>query len=135
MLSKVWLRVAFGFLVLPRHSPQAVSALGTLLGSSSPLGNLQTMFALPSLVASVFWFSLFTKRTVRGGTKLDARRGLKREIVKTRLRVLTRFPKARGTENRGRGCHSETQFRPSTRRGARAARAQYPPVAKAARPA
>ena len=48
-----WLRVAFGFLVLPRQIPQAVSALGTLLGSSSPLGNLQTAFALLSLAASV----------------------------------------------------------------------------------
>ena len=48
-----WLHVAFGFLVLPRQIPQAVSALGTLLGSSSPLGNLQTAFALLSLAASV----------------------------------------------------------------------------------
>ncbi|WP_300730634.1 hypothetical protein, partial [uncultured Rikenella sp.] len=30
-----------------------VSAFGTLLGSSSPLGNLQTLFALLSLAASV----------------------------------------------------------------------------------
>ncbi|WP_300853329.1 hypothetical protein, partial [uncultured Rikenella sp.] len=27
-----------------------------------PLGNLQTMFALPSLAASVFWFSLTSLR-------------------------------------------------------------------------
>ncbi|WP_300856926.1 hypothetical protein, partial [uncultured Rikenella sp.] len=60
-LPLVGLRVAFGFLVLPRQSPQVVSALSTLLGSSSPLGNLQTTFALHSLAASV----------EKSGTKTD----------------------------------------------------------------
>ena len=53
-------------------------------------------------------------RAARAQSKLDARRRLKREIVKMRLRVLTRFPKARGNvaERQRSRSEADTVFAP-----------------------